>query len=67
MRIREIAAVRVRYGYKRIHALLRRERWIGFGFGVLASLLASFLWFAISLLWKARHNKIMQPTAGGGG
>lgn len=27
MRLREIAAVRVRYGYKRIHVLLRREGW----------------------------------------
>ena len=27
MRIREIAAVRVRYGYLRIHVLLRREGW----------------------------------------
>jgi len=27
MRIREIAAVRVSYGYKRIHALLSREGW----------------------------------------
>ena len=27
MRIREIAAVRVRYGYKRIHVLLQREGW----------------------------------------
>lgn len=27
MRIKEIAAVRVRYGYKRIHVLLRREGW----------------------------------------
>lgn len=26
-RIREIAAIRVRYGYKRIHVLLRREGW----------------------------------------
>ncbi len=26
-RIREIAAVRVRYGYRRIHTLLRREGW----------------------------------------
>ena len=25
--IREIAASRVRYGYKRIHAMLRREGW----------------------------------------
>jgi putative transposase len=27
MRIKDIAAVRVRYGYKRIHILLRREGW----------------------------------------
>jgi putative transposase len=27
-RIEEIAAVRVRYGYKRIHTLLRREDWV---------------------------------------
>ena len=28
-RIREIAATRVRYGCRRIHALLRREGWAG--------------------------------------
>lgn len=28
MRIREIAAVRVRYGYQRIQVLLRREGWL---------------------------------------
>jgi putative transposase len=27
IRIRDLAAVRVRYGYKRLHALLRREGW----------------------------------------
>ena len=27
MRIREVAAARVRYGYPRIHVLLRREIW----------------------------------------
>ncbi len=27
MRIKELAATRVRYGYKRIHVLLRREGW----------------------------------------
>jgi putative transposase len=27
MRIKEIAAIRIRYGYKRIHTLLRREGW----------------------------------------
>lgn len=28
MRMREIAAVRVRYGYQRIQVLLRREGWL---------------------------------------
>lgn len=27
MRIREICEIRVRYGYRRIHVLLRREGW----------------------------------------
>ena len=27
MKIMEIAGVRVRYGYRRIHVLLRREGW----------------------------------------
>ena len=27
MRLRELAAVRVRYGYRRLHVLLRREGW----------------------------------------
>ncbi len=27
MRIKELAATRVRYGYRRIHVLLRREGW----------------------------------------
>jgi putative transposase len=27
MKIRELAATRVRYGYRRIHVLLRREGW----------------------------------------
>lgn len=27
MKIKELAATRVRYGYRRIHVLLRRERW----------------------------------------
>lgn len=52
---------------ERASASVWRERLIGFGFGVLASLLASFLWFAISLLWKGMRNSPMQPTAGGGG
>ena len=28
-----------------------RERWIGFGFGILASLVASFVWLTIRLGW----------------
>ncbi len=28
MRIKELAAIRVRYGYRRIHVLLRREGWV---------------------------------------
>jgi putative transposase len=27
MKIKEIAAVRIRYGYRRIHVLLKREGW----------------------------------------
>lgn len=27
-RIKEIAAARVRYGYQRVHVLLRREGWV---------------------------------------
>ncbi len=27
MRLRDLAAVRVRYGYMRLHVLLRREGW----------------------------------------
>lgn len=27
MRIRELAAARVRYGYRRLHVLLQREGW----------------------------------------
>lgn len=34
-----------------------RERWIGFGFGVVGSLIATFLWFVVSILIKGRHNK----------
>jgi vacuolar-type H+-ATPase subunit I/STV1 len=48
----------------RVSANVWRERWIGFGFGVLASLVASFVWFTIGLLIKGRkHNNQIQPTA----
>jgi hypothetical protein len=49
---------------ERTNANVWRERLVGFGFGILASLVASFLWFTISLLVKGRmHNKQIQPTA----
>ena len=48
---------------ERANSNVWRERWIGFGFGVLASLIASFIWFVVSLLVKGRHNKLIQPTA----
>jgi sensor c-di-GMP phosphodiesterase-like protein len=31
-----------------------RERWIGFGFGILASLIASFIWFVFAILVKRK-------------
>ena len=34
-----------------------RERSIGFGLGIVASLIASFIWFVVALLIKNRHNK----------
>ncbi|MCU8044585.1 MULTISPECIES: hypothetical protein [unclassified Shewanella] len=49
---------------ERANSNVWRERWIGFGFGVVASLIASFIWFVVSLLIKGRHNKLMQPTVG---
>lgn len=48
---------------ERADASIWRERWIGFGFGVAASLIASFIWLVVSMLVKGRHNKLMQPTA----
>lgn len=48
---------------ERASANVWRERWIGFGFGVLASLLASFIWLVVNLLIRSRHNKLIQPTA----
>lgn len=48
---------------ERNSASIWRERWIGFGFGVAASLLASFLWFIASMLLKHRHNKALNPDA----
>lgn len=48
---------------ERNSANIWRERWIGFGLGIAASLLASFLWFIVTLLLKHRHNKALNPDA----
>lgn len=48
---------------ERTNANVWRERWIGFGFGVAASLIASFIWLVVSMLVKGRHTKLMQPAA----
>lgn len=37
---------------ERTNSSIWRERWIGFGVGVFASLIASLLWFIISILFK---------------
>ena len=47
---------------ERANSNIWRERWIGFGFGVVASLIASFIWFVASLLIRGKHNKQIQPT-----
>ncbi len=48
---------------ERNHANIWQERWIGFAFGIGASVIASFIWFVISMLLKRRHDKSLQPTA----
>lgn len=42
---------------ERANSNIWRERWIGFGLGVVASLIASFIWFVVALLIKNKHNK----------
>lgn len=49
---------------ERANSNIWRERLIGFGFGVAGSLIASFIWFVISLLIKGKHNKQIQSTDG---
>ena len=59
MRIKEIAQVRVRYGYRRIHVLLRREGWQ-----------VNHKWVyrlykeeGLNLRTKGKHKKISAPRA----
>ena len=42
---------------ERVSSNVWRERWIGFGFGIVASLVASFIWFVVAMLMNSRHNK----------
>ena len=37
---------------QRASSSISRERWIGFGFGILASLLASFIFAAMTIAWR---------------
>jgi cell division protein FtsN len=61
---REVVEALFRAQDERAREDIWRERWIGFGFGLLASLVASFVWLTGSLLVKSkRHNNKMQPTA----
>lgn len=56
-RIREIAAVRVRYGYRRVHTLLRREGWP-------VNLKRVYRWYrldGLSLRLKVRKKRVSAP------
>jgi putative transposase len=58
-RIREIAAVRVRYGYRRVHTLLRREGWqIN-----VKRVYRRYRLEGLSLRLKARKKRISSPRA----
>lgn len=57
--IREIAAVRVRYGYRRVHTLLRREGW-----QINAKrVYRLYRLDGVSLWLKARKKRISAPRA----
>ena len=59
MRIKEIAAVRVRYGYRRIHVLLRREGWqINH-----KRVYRLYREEGLNLRTKGKHKKISAPRA----
>jgi Na+-transporting NADH:ubiquinone oxidoreductase subunit NqrC len=48
---------------ERSHASIWRERLIGFAFGIAASLIATFIWFVISILWKHKNNRTYDTAA----
>lgn len=58
-RIREIAAVRVRYGYRRVHTLLRREGWPV----NVKRVYRLYRLDGLSLRLKARKKRISAPRA----
>lgn len=58
-RIREIAAVRVRYGYRRIHTLLRREGWPV----NVKRVYRLYRLEGLSLRLKARKKRVSAPRA----
>jgi len=41
---------------ERATANVWRERWIGFGFGIVASLVATFIWFVVTKLAGSKRN-----------
>ena len=60
---RDVVEALFRTQEERINSRIWRNRWMGFGFGILASLIASFIWFVVSLLLKSKHNKQVLGTA----
>lgn len=58
-RIREIAAVRVRYGYRRVHTLLRREGWLI----NIKRVYRLYRLDGLSLRLKARKKRVSVPRA----
>jgi putative transposase len=58
-RIREIAAVRVRYGYRRVHTLLRREGWPV----NVKRVYRLYRLDGLSLRLKARKKRVSAPRA----
>jgi putative transposase len=61
-RIREIAAVRVRYGYRRVHTLLRREGW-PVNMKRVYRLYRLYRLDGLALRLKARKKRVSAPRA----
>jgi hypothetical protein len=53
---RKVVAALFKAQEERNKANVWRERWIGFGFGVAASLVATFIWFVMRLFIVQRNN-----------